>query len=397
MDPYLEQRLRDEVIHLHSLWRQGPPTHTQNHKLTPSTHLHHLSNPTQFKKPKPKPRGKKGNKNPPQSHPPPPSAVEWPCPDPLPPPALGWPVLKLPPTVAARLPSAEEQARFAAAQAQQKAVKAAQDYFADSDSDSDDEDLMEEDESEAYRFFLRVLTEDGELRSFYEKCWGGGDFFCLVCGGIGKKAGKRFKNCVALVQHANRIAKTKKRRAHRALAQVVCKVLGWDIDRLPAIVESLGKSVEQGNAEVGMENSNVQNQISGIAVSLGKSVDQGNTEVGMEDSNVQNQNLGMESVDNGEVMVKVVSNVGQEEVHIHEISDGVGDSVMFCESSLKDGTANECMENLATGNLSVADGKTGVVDSLEPCKDNGIGNEIKNDQNGILVNNLKDDDKSKKL
>ncbi|GFZ05432.1 hypothetical protein Acr_17g0010040 [Actinidia rufa] len=277
------------------------------------------------------------------------------------------------PATATRLPSSKKQAKFAAAQAQQKAMKAAQEYFADSDSDNVEEDLMKEDESEDYRFFLRVLTEVGELRSLYNKCWVGSDFWprltnviglvhrnaspirpistiikqgqsCLVCGGIEKKVGKRSKNCVALVQHANGIAKTRKRRAHRALAQVVCKALGWDIDSLLAIAASLGKSVEQGNNEV---------------------------EVGMEDSNVQNQNLGMESIDDSEVMVN--------------------------ESSLKVGATNECMENLDNGILSVADGKTAAVDSLEPCEDNGFGNEIKNDQNGIVViNDLKDDKESQK-
>ena len=71
-----------------------------------------------------------------------------------------------------------------------------------------------------------------------------------MCGGIEKKVGNRFKNCVALVQHANGIAKTRKRRAHRALAQVVCKALVWDIDSLPAIAASLGKSVEQVTGNV---------------------------------------------------------------------------------------------------------------------------------------------------
>lgn len=105
--------------------------------------------------------------------------------------------------------------------------------------------MEDEDDFKEHKFFARVFEEDVELRGFYEgNCESGGEFCCLVCGGIGKKVGKRFKGCVALVQHSNGIAKTKKRRAHRAFAQVVCKVLGWDIDRLPTGGLSSAKSGE---------------------------------------------------------------------------------------------------------------------------------------------------------
>jgi hypothetical protein len=63
-----------------------------------------------------------------------------------------------------------------------------------------------------------------------------GDFYCLVCGGIKKKMWKRFKDCVALIQHSTTVLRTKRKRAHRAFAQVVCKVIGWDINQLPTIV-----------------------------------------------------------------------------------------------------------------------------------------------------------------
>lgn len=121
----------------------------------------------------------------------------------------------------------------------------AQEFFGcngDSDDESEDEDdVMEEDECDEYRFLMRVLMQDRGIRAYYEKNYEKGEFSCLVCGGSGEKIGKRFKDCVALVQHSVSIAKTKKRRAHRAYGLVICKVLGWDINRLPTIVSSMAK------------------------------------------------------------------------------------------------------------------------------------------------------------
>ncbi|KAL2496517.1 uncharacterized protein Fot_40274 [Forsythia ovata] len=100
--------------------------------------------------------------------------------------------------------------------------------------------------------------DDVMLMEYYEKNHMNGEFSCLVCGSVGgRKTGKRFKNCVALVQHSITVARIKKR-AHRAYSQAICKILGWDIDRLPTIVLPLAdKSVEvQGNFNNG-ENSSI--------------------------------------------------------------------------------------------------------------------------------------------
>ena len=45
-----------------------------------------------------------------------------------------------------------------------------------------------------------------------------------MCAGLGQKAGKKYKDCVALVHHATTIAKTKKRHAHKGVGEVICKV-----------------------------------------------------------------------------------------------------------------------------------------------------------------------------
>ncbi|KOM43418.1 hypothetical protein LR48_Vigan05g102200 [Vigna angularis] len=118
-----------------------------------------------------------------------------------------------------------------------------------SDSEDDGEDDAEDEEQEdelvnsydskeckEYKFFEKVFDEDDDLRKYYENNHRDGDFYCLVCGGIRKKVWKRFKDSIALIQHSTSILRTKRKRAHRAYAQIICKVVGWDIDQLPAIV-----------------------------------------------------------------------------------------------------------------------------------------------------------------
>ncbi|KAH7844093.1 hypothetical protein Vadar_024204 [Vaccinium darrowii] len=322
MDPYNEQRLRDEVIYLHSLWHQGPPRLNPypNPNHTTSTHLLPPSNPPQFKKPNKRP--KRANKTPPQSD------LEWPCKEtPVDPSPSGWPARTL---ITRVVLSPEEQAQFAATRIQNKAVTALEGFFAenlDSDGEGSDEDEeMGGDGYEEYQFFLKLFEEE-ELRGYCEKNWEGGDFVCLVCSGIGKR--KKFKNCVAVVQHSVTVARTKKKKAHRAYAQVLCRVLGWDIDRLPTIDSSLAKPIDS----------------------------QGNAEVAIGESSMINKDSTLENVDSGEIIQKEVPNVDKEEELLSSSVPGtstvIGDNVMPCENSLKDGDANKCVENIGSGNTGV--------------------------------------------
>ncbi|KAK7272585.1 hypothetical protein RJT34_29280 [Clitoria ternatea] len=150
--------------------------------------------------------------------------------------------------------SAEEQATVAVLHLQHKALEACQEFLGskvDSDGDKDDSDDEDEDDSDdeeesvddydskecvEYKFFEKVFAEDDGLRRYYKNNHKEGDFYCLVCGGIGKKVWKRFKDCIGLIHHSTAIQRTKRTRAHRAYARVICKVVGWDIDQLPAIV-----------------------------------------------------------------------------------------------------------------------------------------------------------------
>lgn len=260
MDLQYEQRLRDEVIYLHSLWYQGPPRAAA---AAPSpAALHHLqpSQETQFKKKK-KTGDRKRKK--PTSPPPDAAATEsnsspgpnWTIPSPPPPDSTrGWPSLEAKPDQ--KPLSSEDQLKLASRHAHYQALKVVQEFFTrnnDDDSDAidsssdEDDDLMDKDcGRDEYTFFFKVFKEDSELREYYEKNFAKGEFSCLVCGAIGgKKMGKKYSGCLALVQHSITIAKTKKKRAHRAFAQAVCRVLGWEIDQLPTIVSLLsGKSCE---------------------------------------------------------------------------------------------------------------------------------------------------------
>ncbi|KAG6790392.1 hypothetical protein POTOM_006545 [Populus tomentosa] len=93
-----------------------------------------------------------------------------------------------------------------------------------------DEDCLGNDsvieESEEFKFLLSLLVENQEMRDIYEKNTKSGDFYYLVCGGIGEKVGKLYRGCASLVQHARTISKTKRKGAHKAFGHLICKVLG---------------------------------------------------------------------------------------------------------------------------------------------------------------------------
>lgn len=126
-------------------------------------------------------------------------------------------------------------------QAQNKTCIALKEFLSGSGSDDEEDDNVEDDDDsdgrlkEFEEFFIRVFMEDSELIGYYQRCFENGEFCCLVCD-AGKKSGKKYKNCIGLVQHSISILRTANKKAHRAFGQAVCKVLGWDIHRLPTIV-----------------------------------------------------------------------------------------------------------------------------------------------------------------
>lgn len=113
------------------------------------------------------------------------------------------------------------------------------------DSDEEDVDYWPDPGAERFQLFRRIFVEDSELRRYFEENYKAGEFFCFVCGGIGKKSsGRSFKSCQGLLQHVAAMSKVERSQSHRAFGLVVCKVLGWDFDQIPSVVlkgEPLGR------------------------------------------------------------------------------------------------------------------------------------------------------------
>ncbi|XP_073130063.1 uncharacterized protein [Henckelia pumila] len=264
MDPQYEQRLREEVIYLHSLWHQGPPR--------PSAACQ-PSNATHFKR-QGRPGGRRGRKSKKNEAPQPISSPgkEWTFITPSPAEATtsSWGSLGPKPLQSPQLLSPEEQLKFDARNAQRKALKTVREFLksnndgetgsVDSSSDEDDEFMEEDDGRQEYTFFLKVFMEDAELKDYYEKNYAKGEFSCLICGAVGgKNTGKKFKGCLPLVQHSITVAKKKRKRAHRAYGQAVCKIFGWDIDRLSTVASLL--SDHSDGAQVGLKADDKDNSI----------------------------------------------------------------------------------------------------------------------------------------
>lgn len=124
------------------------------------------------------------------------------------------------------------------------------------DEEEEEEEDGDDDAAE-YEFLMGVFEENSELRGFYERKCEDGEFYCLVCGVLVNRLRKKYRNCVALVQHCVTVSKTKKKAAHRALGHVVCKVLGWDINRLPSLpLNASGGGGGVSSSEVQKESKN---------------------------------------------------------------------------------------------------------------------------------------------
>lgn len=189
--------------------------------------------------------------------------AEWPVPPPAAKVESGWGQKKR--SAAIRQPTAEEAASHLAMQMQHRVSDACREFFkktadsseeeGDFDDDEEEEDGGDVEGAEEYRFLLDIFVKDKDLRDYYESNQENGEFYCIVCGAANSatKSVKKFKNCQGLLYHARSISKTKKRRAHRAFSLVICKVFGWDVERLPVIVrksESLSQSLKSSLPQV---------------------------------------------------------------------------------------------------------------------------------------------------
>ncbi|KAL0924346.1 hypothetical protein M5K25_005162 [Dendrobium thyrsiflorum] len=134
-----------------------------------------------------------------------------------------------------RLPSpAQPQSQPSAeALAQANALRLCREFFAaEYGSDEEDWEVDDRNGGKSYNFFKGLFDREADLRDFYRRDWAKGEFYCLACGGIGEKLGKKFVGLAAVSQHANFISKTKKIMVHRSYGRVVCELLGWEIHGL---------------------------------------------------------------------------------------------------------------------------------------------------------------------
>lgn len=341
MNPYDEQRLRDEALYLHSLWHLGPPGNPNPNPINrprprlrpetpPTAALRAPTLTTPFKKKK-KNSGKQplSGSGASESKPGLDSGPEWPV-NPTPPVATGW--LDEKPKTRPEPLSAQDQTKLFAMQVQHKGIESCIEFFSkrvgekgiqdDESEELDEEDYLNENDGlvncDVYKFLLELFVNDEKLRGYYENNYETGDFSCLVCFGIGKRVYKRYKDCLGLVQHSIAISKTKIKRAHRAFGQAVCKVLGWDIDRLPVIVlkgEPLGKAL----ANSGL--------IQDVAT-------RENDEVNVEHMTVVEDNGGSEGGNNGEVI----------ETEVIDAHKNNGELMIF-ENAVKVYDGNNCVAN----------------------------------------------------
>jgi hypothetical protein len=234
-----ERRLAEEVLYLHSLWRRGPPAPAPNQSgsadrktKTTGQKRHKLDGAAAAAEPK-----DTGADWAPAPPPPNSSPKTWP----EAPPSSSTPA-KPPP----RPPSP-------GALAHHKALRAAADFFSKrgaSSSDGDEEGSESEGEQDAAGFITGLFERDAALRGHYERGREDAQFACLACAG-GTRNARRFRGCTALVQHAHGATPRYGRpRAHRALAAIICRVLGWDAARLPSIVldprGTLGQALTAG-------------------------------------------------------------------------------------------------------------------------------------------------------
>ncbi|KAM3207546.1 hypothetical protein ACQJBY_062673 [Aegilops geniculata] len=236
-EPDEERRLAEEVLYLHSLWRTGPPA-----PAGPSRSTRAGTGGSRPARARPNQRKRRRIERPAPAAEPEEPGADWPL-APSPPASpfpSSWPDAA-PSSPAPRPPPPQPSP---ASLAQRDALRAAEEFFSGRGTSGEDGDESEGSESEdggdaASEFFLGLFERDAALRGYYERCHEEGEFRCMGCVGRKRKGrgqARRFRDCVSLVHHARDATRCGRPLAHRALAAAVCRVLGWDVKRLPSIV-----------------------------------------------------------------------------------------------------------------------------------------------------------------
>ncbi|XP_040381075.1 uncharacterized protein LOC102700250 isoform X3 [Oryza brachyantha] len=237
-----DRLLAEEVLYLHSLWRRGPEVSAPAPAPAPipppgsgSAATRRVAARRRRRRLERRVQEGKGQKEEGQE-----SGPEWPLAPSPPTSPTAWHGEVY--SSLEQRPPPQQRQHSPRSLSQQAALRAAEAFFSNrGGSDGDDEEGSEpegeeeEEEETAAGFFMGLFERDAALRGFYERSWEGGEFRCMACVGRKGKA-RRFTGCVGLVQHARAATRCGRPRAQRALAATICRVLGWDIERLPSVV-----------------------------------------------------------------------------------------------------------------------------------------------------------------
>ncbi|XP_044423800.1 uncharacterized protein [Triticum aestivum] len=239
--PDEERRLAEEVLYLHSLWRSGPPAPAgpPARPAGGSRATRASAGGSRPARARPNQRKRRRTERPAADSEEP--GADWPLAPspPASPSPASWPDAA--PSSPAPRPQPQQQPSPASL-AQRDALRAAEEFFSARGADGDDESEGSESEDggdAAAEFFLGLFERDAGLRGYYERSHEEGEFRCMGCVGRKRKGrgqARRFRDCVSLVHHARDATRCGRPLAHRALAAAVCRVLGWDVKRLPSIV-----------------------------------------------------------------------------------------------------------------------------------------------------------------
>ncbi|CAL5051123.1 unnamed protein product [Urochloa decumbens] len=341
-----ERRLAEEVLHLHSLWHRGPPDPVPNPEPEPAPAQSHSAD----RKTKTSDR-KRRKLDAAAAAEPKDTGSEWAI-APAPPNSSpkSWPDAAPSSSTPAKPPPPPASP---GALAQQKALRAAAEFFSNrgdsssSDSSDDDEEGSEEQEGEqdAAGFLTGLFERDAALRGHYERGCESGQFACMVCAAGTRKA-RRFGGCKALVQHAHDATpRYGRRRAHRALAAVLCRVLGWDVARLPSIVidprGTLGQALAAGAVAAAAVQLPKENGDSGEDYDSSSDEDEeDDVETGMEDSSTDHdkEENELESSEESAEMEDVETGMEDSSTDGDEEENELESSEEYAEKDLEKGT-----------------------------------------------------------
>ncbi|XP_062228082.1 uncharacterized protein LOC133926262 isoform X3 [Phragmites australis] len=393
--PPADRDLAEEVLYLHSLWRRGPPApapaHAPAHVLVPAT-APIPSRSARRKAIKRKRRRLESGAAEPKD-----AGSEWPLAPSPPASPKAWPDASASASSPAKPPPPSPGSL-----AQREALRAAEEFFSNLFSDDDEGSESEgDDEAAAAGFFTRLFERDAALRGYYERGWEEGQFACMACSGRKARRGKsrRFRGCVGLVQHARAATRYGRPGVHRALACVICSVLGWDIERLPSIV--IDPRGTLGQALAALATASVQEaKNDDTEENNGSSSDEDeekeDVETGMKGSITDGDKVANElEISKESAEMEDVEEIGPLNCEDHSKNKVIGHETVQEEDAVKtgmeDSKSTDCEKeaNELEGGKESAEKE--VMEEIGPLNCEDISNEVHCNETVQVVNGNKDD------